>query len=235
MPKSLTYETLEHLSLRRPVDRLGFVADLCRDKIVLDIGCLDETALVKRDTRYWLHGRVRAVAREVIGIDSSAKIPPEGIRTGDNAIIHRGNGVDPEVPGGRSVEVEQIVAGEFIEHIETPLDFFRNVKARFPGRDLVITTPNGAAFANTFLGVFGREAQHPDHTQIFTYKILHTLCLRAGFADWEIIPYRFAATEMILRSRGAKRLLANVTQSAIRGVERLFPLLCFGYVVRIRI
>lgn len=235
VPKNLTYDTLERLTVRRPIDRLGFVANLCRDKVVLDIGCLDETALLKRDTGYWLHGRVAAAAREVIGIDSSPQIPPEGIRTGDTSIIYRGNGVDPDPPDERAAAVDLIVAGEFIEHIEAPLDFLRNVKRRYPGRELVVTTPNGSAFANTFLGVFGREAQHPDHVHIFSYKILHTLCLRAGFSDWEIIPYHFVASEMILRSQGAKRMLAVAAQMVIRGVERLFPLLSFGYVVRIRI
>lgn len=235
MPRPLTYETLEHLHVRRPVDRIDFIADLSRDKIVLDIGCLDETALEKRDTQYWLHGRVVSVAREVIGIDSSAKIPPAGLRTGANAVIVQGNGVDPQVPDGRSGDIEQIVAGEFIEHIEAPIEFFRNMKRQFDGRELVFTTPNGTAFANTLVGLFGREAQHKDHTQIFTYKILNTLCMRAGFKDWEIVPYRFVASEMVLRNHGVKRLFVNAVQSFIRTVEHLFPLLSFGYVVRVRI
>ncbi|MDZ4313849.1 MAG: hypothetical protein U0989_03665 [Azonexus sp.] len=65
--------------------------------------------------------------------------------------------------------------------------------------------------------------------------ILNTLCMRAGFQAWEIIPYRFYATEMILRSRGARRLFVSQVQGAIRQVERLFPLLSFGYIVRINV
>jgi len=235
MPRVLTYQTLERLRVARPVDRIGYIADLCRDKVVLDIGCLDETALEKQDTQYWLHGRVASVAREVIGIDSSAKIPPEGLRSAANAMIVRGNGADPDLPDAQSARIEQIVAGEFIEHIETPIAFFRNIKRRFAGKQLVLTTPNGTAFANTLVGLFGCEAQHVDHTQIFTYKILNTLCLRAGFEDWEVIPYRFAASEMLLRNTGVRRLLVGLVQGLIRSVEYLFPLLSFGYVVRVRI
>jgi len=235
MAPSLKYETLERLQVRRPVDRLDFVADLCRGKVVLDIGCLDETALQKQDTEYWLHGRICSVAREVIGIDSSAGIPPEGLRTGDNSHIVRGNGVAPEVPGGRHDVIEQIVAGEFIEHLESPLAFLRNMKRDFAGRELVLTTPNGTAFANTLVGLFGCEAQHVDHTQIFTYKILNTLCVRAGFQDWDITPYQFVASEMMLRNTGVKRIMVGVVQSFIRAVEYLFPLLSFGYVLRVRI
>ena len=231
----LTYDTLERLRVGRPVDRLSFIADLCRGKHVLDIGCLDETALMKRDTEHWLHGRIGTVAREVVGVDSSDKIPAEGLRTGDHAMIFKGDGVDPKAPALHDEQIEEIVAGEFIEHIEAPLEFFRNMKRRFPGRELVISTPNGVSFANTLLGTIGREVQHPDHIQIFSYKILNTLCMRAGFADWTIIPYRFYATEMILQSAGAKRTAVRFVQGLVRMVERFFPLLCFGYVVRVRL
>jgi hypothetical protein len=91
------------------------------------------------------------------------------------------------------------------------------------------------SFANTLLGTIGREAQHPDHVQIFTFKILNTLAVRAQFDEWEIIPYRFYATEMIMNSTGAKRALAVVTERMVRIVERMFPLLSFGYLIKARL
>jgi len=235
MARSLTYHTLERLSVGRPVDRLGFIAELCRGKRVLDVGCLDETALNKRDTEYWLHGRISLVAESVIGIDSSADIPNDGIKTGPNSVILRGNGIDPAAPQLDAMQIDQIVAGEFIEHIDEPLVFFRNLKQRFPGRELVLSTPNGTSLANFILGLVRREAQHPDHVHVFTYKVLNTLCLRAGFGDWEIVPYHFHATEMKLRARGFTRFAITMAERMIRGVERFCPLLCFGYLVRVRL
>ncbi|MDP1678921.1 MAG: class I SAM-dependent methyltransferase [Candidatus Nitrotoga sp.] len=223
------------LPVQRPVDRLSYIADLCREKAVLDIGCFDETALAKRDTEHWLHGRIRAQARCVTGVDSSNLIPPEGIRTGGNSIILRGDGVDIEREILQSDNFDIIVAGEFIEHIESPLRFFKNMKQAFPGRVLVISTPNGACFANTLLGSIGREVQHPDHLHNFSFKILNTLCRRSGFQDWEIVPYRFYATEMILQSRGVRRIFVVFVERCIRVVERLFPLLSFGYIVRAKL
>jgi len=41
----LKYETLEKLPVGRPVDRLSYIAECCRGKTVLDVGCFDETAL----------------------------------------------------------------------------------------------------------------------------------------------------------------------------------------------
>ena len=226
--KLLSYDPLERLHVRRPVDRVSFIAEQCRDKSVLDVGCFDETALAKRDTDQYLHGRISSAAREVIGIDSSTAIPPNGMRTGPNSVIFRGDGVNPNVPN----DVDIVVAGEFIEHIECPLEFFRNLRQLYPGKQMIISTPNGTSVANTLLGVAKREAQHQDHLQIFSFKILNTLCSRAGFPNWDVTPYYFRASETMLNSRGAKRTAAAVVQRVVNAVERLFPLLACGYIVR---
>lgn len=228
----LRYETLERLQIGKPVDRLAYVAGLCRGKRVLDLGCLDATALSKRETPHWLHRRIAAVATSVIGIDNADEVPEAGLVTAPNARIVRGDATDPSVARD---DVDIIVAGELIEHLEAPLTFLRRLKEYYPGAELVITTPNGVAFANTLLGTIRREAQHPDHVQLFTFKILNTLFARAGIARFEILPYRFYATEMLLGSTGAKRAVTRATEIGIRLVERAFPLLSFGYVVRARL
>lgn len=234
-PRVPAYTTLERLTVASPVDRLDYVSALCRDKVVLDIGCLDETALVKRDTQHWLHGRITQLARQVVGVDSSERIPPEGLATAAHARIHKGDAtaLDPELL--RSAPFDLVVAGEFIEHIADPVHFLVQLRRALPGRELVLTTPNGPSAANALMGCIGREAQHPDHLAAFTFKILHTLCRRAGFTQWDIRPYRFFATEMILNSTGARRAAAVTAQGGIRVIERLFPLLSFGWIVRARL
>ncbi|MBS0254994.1 MAG: methyltransferase domain-containing protein [Proteobacteria bacterium] len=231
----LSYDTLEKLRVPRPVDRLDHIAGICRGRHVLDIGCLDETALAKRDTNHWLHGRIGQVAASVTGVDLSERLPAEGLVTGPNSRIHRGNGLDPHPPGLDDAAIEVIVAGEFIEHVDSPIAFMAAMKDRFPGRELVLSTPNGLAFANTLMGMIGREAQHPDHIHLFTAKVLHTLCRRAGIGDYQLVPYRFYATEMILGSTGVKQLAARASEPAIRAVEWCFPLLSFGYILHARL
>jgi SAM-dependent methyltransferase len=229
MPQ-LAYQTLERIHVTRPVERVGFIAERCRDKRVLDIGCLDETALDKQNTAEWLHQRIGALATQVTGVDLSDLLPAEGLVTGPNSRIIKGDGTNPDVA---PEIVDIIVAGEFIEHIENPLRFLAQMKLSYPGREMVISTPNGVSFANALLGTIGREAQHHDHLLTSTYKTLNTLCLRAGFSDWEIIPYRFYATEMLLQSTGPKRAFVKAVEAAIRVYERIFPLRSFGYIVRI--
>jgi SAM-dependent methyltransferase len=231
----LTYESLEKLKVGKPVDRLSYISAACTGKIVLDIGCFDETALEKRGTEHWLHGRILQVATEVFGIDISDKIPAEGVVTGPNGRILRRDAVKLDLSGIPVEKIQTIVAGEFVEHVESPMDFFRQVKQKLSGRDLLISTPNGVCFANTLMGVIGREVQHPDHLHNLTYKTLNTQCLRSGFESWEIVPYQFYATEMILASTGPKRMLVKLVQACVRGVEWCFPLLSFGYIVRIRV
>lgn len=228
---SLNYTHFERLPLRRPVDRLDYISGQCSGISVLDLGCLDETALVKKDTTYWLHRRIFAVARDVLGMDSSSLVPPEGLSTAPNARILHADATDPNpaVLDGFSPEV--IVAGEFIEHIPNPSAFLRNIKKHYAGRTLVFSTPNGSSISNFIMGLAGREVQHPDHLHNFTFKTLNTMCLRTGFQNWDIIPYRFFATEMILNSAPPKRAAAIAGEKIIRVLERLFPALSFGYIV----
>lgn len=138
--------------------------------------------------------------------------------------------IDPELVQDKGIDV--VVAGEFIEHVSDVLNFLAGLRRLLPGRELILSTPNGISFANSLLGCIGREAQHPDHLANFSFKILHTICHRAGFQAWEITPYRFFATEMILTSTGMRRAAARSAETVIRGVERAFPLLSFGYIVR---
>ncbi len=229
----LEYRTLERIPVQRPVERVAFIANLCRDKNVLDIGCLDETAVKKQGTDDWLHRRIARVANTVLGVDSSSTLPDGGLVTGPNARIVKGDGLSPNLSADEERAVEVIVAGEFIEHLENPLAFIRAMKAKFTGRLLILSTPNGVAFANALLGTVGREAQHPDHLLTSTFKTLNMLCKRAECSSWEIIPYRFYATEMLLDSKGVKRLAIKLVQSAIRAIEWMFPLRSFGYVVHI--
>lgn len=235
MQQHLTYDSLEKIAIGKPVDRLSYMSAACSGKTVLDVGCFDERSPKKHSTEHWLHGRILQQATKVIGIDSSGKLPIAGIVTGPNGKILRRDASTLDLDGIDTEEIEVIVAGEFIEHLEHPMGFLREVKKKLPGRELIISTPNGACFSNNLVGMISREVQDPDHLQNFTFKTLNTMCLRVGFQSWEIIPYRFYATSMILDSSGFKKIFAQFVQIPIRWVERLFPLLSFGYIVKIRV
>jgi len=229
----LRYTPLERLELPRPADRVAWVAERCRGKAVLDLGCFDETALAKAGTEHWLHGRLAQVARNVTGVDSSIKLPREGIVTGPTSRILRGdvNALDSEML--RGLEIEIIVAGELIEHLPNTGRFLRHLKDLFPGRELIAATPNATSLTNILLGVLSRESAHEDHLQVYSYKTLHTQCLRAGFQAWTIIPYYVCFTEMILRSGGIKRIFVQSAERLANVAEFCLPMLSGGLILHV--
>ncbi len=236
----LRYTPLEAVSVRRPpVDRINYIAAACAGRRVLDLGAMDETAWnSKRGRGAWLHEEIARVAYRVDGFDSSELIPADGLITAPNGRIRRGDIADL---GRLLAELDEppdiIVAGELIEHLENPLQFLRTF-AQVPqlaGSVLLLSTPNATAIHNCLIGMASRESTHQDHLCIFSYKTLTTLCRRAGFSAWEVIPYYSRFTEMQERHNGLARVAVRAVERVVNCLEWLFPLLGFGYVVQIRL
>ncbi len=235
----LRYTPLERLTVRRPVDRIQFIARACQGLRVLDLGAMDETAsAAKRGRGAWLHDEIAAVASRVDGVDNSAVIPVDGLSTGPNSAIFRGDITDLEPIVAALAEIpEVVVAGELIEHLENPLRFLNSLATvkRLSGQILILSTPNATAVHNVLIALARRESTHRDHLCILSYKTLATLCTRAGMTDWEIIPYYSCFSEMQARHSGLLRLMVSAAQRAVNLIEWMFPLLSFGYIVRIRL
>jgi SAM-dependent methyltransferase len=237
--QQLRYTPLEAIEVGRPVDRIRYIAGACAGCRVLDLGAMDETAWQsKRGRGTWLHEEIARVAGHVDGFDSSEAIPAAGLLTAPNARILRGDITDPEgLLAGLEEIPDVIVAGELIEHLENPLHVLRSFARirQLAGRTLIISTPNATAIHNFLVGLARRESTHHDHLCILSYKTLTTLCRRAGFSNWEVIPYYSRFTEMEERHYGLARLAVRAVQRAVNCLEWLFPLLSFGYIVRIRL
>jgi Methyltransferase domain len=237
--RQLKYTPLERLDLARPVDRIEFIARACVGCQVLDLGAMDETAwAAKRGRGSWLHEEIGFSALAVDGIDNSALVPTQGLCTGPNATIRRGDITDLDLlVAALATTPDVVVIGELIEHLENPLQFLKHLAAieRLAGKSLILSTPNATALHNVLVGLAQRESTHQDHLCIFSYKTLATLCTRAGFREWEIIPYYASFTEMQARHSGVIRLAVRATQRLVNLFEWLFPLLSFGYIVRIRL
>jgi len=235
----LSYTALERLRLRRPVDRIGYIARACAGYRVLDLGAMDETAWqAKRGHGTWLHEEISRTALRVDGFDNSTMIPAEGLRTGPTSIIRRGDVTDPQSLLATLAEPpEVIVAGELIEHLENPLRFLEQFAAigALAGKTLILSTPNATALHNALIALAYRESTHHDHLCVLSYKTLTTLCSRARFPAWEIIPYFARFTEMQARHSGPVGLAVRAAERVVNVGEWLFPLLSFGYIVRIKL
>jgi hypothetical protein len=237
--RQLRYTPLERLWVARPVDRIAYIARACAGRRVLDLGAMDESAwAAKRGRGTWLHEEIGRNALRVDGIDNSAMVPVEGLATGPNANIRRGDITDLErLVAALEDSPDVVVAGELIEHLENPLQFLKRfaMSERLSGKTLILSTPNATALHNVLIGLVRRESTHHDHLCILSYKTLATLCARAGFSDWDIIPYFSRFTEMQERHSGPSHLAVRAVQGAVNLLEWMFPLLSFGYIVRIRL
>jgi Methyltransferase domain len=235
----LRYTPLEAISVGRPVDRIKYIVSACADRRVLDLGAMDETAWAsKRRSGTWLHEEIARVARQVEGVDNSNIIPIGGLAIAKNALIRQGDIEDlPRLITELDEVPDIIVAGELIEHLENPLNFLRRFAEipRLSGSQLILSTPNATALHNFLIGLARRESTHQDHLCILSYKTLTTLCRRAGFSNCRIIPYYSRFTEMLERHSGLTRLGVLAVERVINLLEWLFPLLSFGYIVRIRL
>lgn len=229
----LTYSALEALRVSRPGDRLEQIESMARDKRVFDLGALDETAYAsKQDNGRWLHARLCSVAREVIGIDNSALVPADGLRTHANGRIVQADIFDLGASVALYGRPDLIVAGELIEHLPDTLGFLRSLKAcpELKGVDFVFSTPNACSWHNFAIGLFGRESTHQDHLQIYSYKTLRTLFERAGVELVSLRSYGARFDEMIERSGAATRVAVKGFQATINGLEWLTPVLGAGWV-----
>jgi hypothetical protein len=118
-PYKLSYTPLEYIKIGRPVDRIAYISRVCMNKVVLDLGALDENAFTKKRTHgSWLHEEIAKVALRVIGLDSSDVVPANGLVTAENAMIRRGNILDLDsLISQIDVSPDIVVAGELIEHL----------------------------------------------------------------------------------------------------------------------
>jgi len=236
----LAYTPLERIAPTRPRNRVRYITKAVQGQVVLDLGALDETAYqTKLDTEFWLHGEIAKHAKEVIGIDSSALLDdhPNGITPFDNSVIFKGDVFELESIAKERPDINVIIAGELIEHLSDPLQFLRNIRQieQFRGKRLILTTPNATGLPNILLGMLGRESQHIDHVATSSYKTLNTLMKRAGFANWQLIPYYSAFSEMIETSSGNSKIAVQVVEKTINGLQWLFPMLGGGWIVDIEV
>ena len=241
------YTPLERLNLPRPVDRILAIRQLCKNKAILDLGAMDETAFAtKQGQGTWLHEEIATVASEVVGIDSSPLLQAAGLRTKPNAIIYPGNimALDEFLETGLATRFSHanfkpdvVVAGELIEHLHDPLMFLQKIKLikSLSGKTLIITTPNATAIHNCLIGLTNRESTHHDHLCILSFKTLATLCHRAGFSAWKITPYFARFSEMKSRQSSIGRALVAGGECVINGLEWMFPMMSFGYIVTVKI
>ena len=147
------------------VDRVKFILERARGKVVLDCGC----------TSGGLHTQLRRVSKKVYGIDRDPCDAP------DTAIFNFEDCARREMP--RFPDVELVIVAELLEHLSNPGHFLDDLWAH--NSPILITVPNCGG--NDFRA--GIECVNRDHVAWYSWKTLSTLLGRHGWPVKEFYWY----------------------------------------------
>jgi len=174
------------------VNRVTFLKNICKDKTVLDLGCVDHDYFTYKDKMNrgeWLHEELSKVSKKIIGVDLisdySDVIKEKGydIRNGN---IETFEGVEI------NEKFDVIIAGEIIEHLYNQGMFLDSVK-KFMDADtkLVITTPNCFSMRKFFPLLINKEINRDDHTMWHSQNTLMQMLNFKNYKIEEILYYAF--------------------------------------------
>ncbi|MBA7657757.1 Ubiquinone biosynthesis O-methyltransferase [subsurface metagenome] len=175
---------------KKLVDKENIILNLCKDKRVLHLGCVDYPLLYYRiKSGTWLHGKIMQAAKKVIGIDNAKN---------EVEILKEKYNIDNIFYGDVEKLIEYdflpfniVIAGEIIEHLSNPGLFLDTIK-RFllPDGILIITTVNAFCLRRIIRIPLGIESVHPDHKYYFSHSTLSTLLKKHDYTVQERYSYR---------------------------------------------
>lgn len=167
------------LAWRPPIeDRIGFLVSRCEGRSVIDVGCVAHDA-ARMGHESWLHARLAQVADSCVGIDvlesGVIEMRERGFRAEVHDMAQGASGLDVELP------VDRVIAGELIEHLNSPEILFR-FAADVLGDDgeLIITTPNPYSPERVWAGQHGCVWENVDHVLYAFPSGIAELAYRTG-------------------------------------------------------
>lgn len=160
-------------------DRDKLIEALCEGKRVLHIGACDSPYTeIKLQQDLLLHRALDGVASELRGVD----IDEQSIEYLRARGIDNIECVDIAEYDSSGFDIESIVFGETIEHLENPGEFLRHLKKHMSDRtELIISTPNCYSLFFQSMVLRGQENIHPDHVIGFSAALLSQLLESIGF------------------------------------------------------
>ena len=193
-----------HPSTLEPIDfsdsRIAYVAERCRGKRVLDLGCVmhDPQSV---NNRYFLHRAIHEVAARTVGLDLYAP----GVENLQSL------GYDVRVGDAENFSFDEkfdvIVAGDIVEHLGNLDGFLRSADAALaPGGTIIVQSPNPWYWRNVVKAVLSTEvANNREHTCWFCPRTWRQLVERYGFTIRAIqFDARYAKDRLMPLPRGLK-------------------------------
>jgi 2-polyprenyl-3-methyl-5-hydroxy-6-metoxy-1,4-benzoquinol methylase len=158
--------------------RGDYLVDCCRGQRVLNIGCANHN-FAPIPGKTLLHGRLAEVAAEIVGVDFEPAAVKAMNKAGYDVIEADISGDVGEVLARGRFDV--VVAGELIEHLDTPLSLFRFASQMLhPDGILVLTTPNPFSPIRARRGARRQTWENVDHVAYYPPTAVAELAERAG-------------------------------------------------------
>ena len=147
MKKSILQEYL-----KKPQSRFEIISQFCRDKEVLDIGCVQHD-VINADLDGWLHHHVVKTSSYTLGVDY--------VEDAVNALVKRGYNVvhgDVNKPLSIDREFDVIVIGNLIEHLSNFEGLLNNINRLLkPDGVVLISTANPFYCEQYFFSAFKND------------------------------------------------------------------------------
>jgi len=146
--------------LNNPVSRAQLIADYCKDKTVLDLGCVSHV-IGNTQRANWIHDRIKEVAKKLVGIDYLADEVSQLNASGYSILC-----ADVTKPFPLPEKFDVIVVGNLIEHLTNFEGLFDNID-RWLNEDgvILISTANPFYIEQYFYSAFKNNILiNPEHT-----------------------------------------------------------------------
>jgi hypothetical protein len=204
------------------VNREEFLLDYCKGKNVVHLGCCDSPYCYERYSKGDLfHIKLIESARKVIGVDSDEQsiifMKKAGI---NNLIVDNVENFSENYPDNFHI----ILAGEIIEHLESPGLFLKNInKLAHNGTELIITTINTPTLKSFIRALAKTEIVHHDHVCYYSLKTLSHLLNRYNIL---ITKYYYYCASPVSESG----LMMGLFNKVSKGICNFFPTLADGLI-----
>ncbi len=144
-------------------DRWEVIEPLIRGKRVVDIGCVNHEAS-SASSPEWLHGKICATAKSVLGVDY-AESEVEELRRNGFDVIH-GNAESLAL----NEKFEVVIAGNLIEHLSNPGLFLDGCYRHLaPGGTFILTTDNCYGL-RSLRGIFCHDRVVPNREHVLAFE-----------------------------------------------------------------
>ena len=214
--------------LHKPQSRIEIIEEFCRDKSVLDIGCVQHD-ISNTDAEGWLHHHIVQVATEVLGVDYLEQAVKVLRSRGFNIIC--GDATKP-LPIEKRFDV--IVVGNLIEHLSSFEGLMLNINKLLKNDGVIlISTANPFYSEQYFFSAFRNDIiVNPEHTCWLDPVTLNQLANRFGLdtvdVRWISEKWRLASGVIFHNSEHSIDIFTDkwIFHSSATFQEQCISLLC---------